>query len=137
MSIGCSRYFLRLPSRMSREMPVARPGMLENMRLTCTSSRYAIMRSREKPAIWRWPELVEVLGHSLGELQLEQLGAAELLGDAGERPVVEQLAVRDDQHAPAQRLDVAHVMTRQQHGHAAAGVVLAQALLDRHLGDHV
>jgi len=26
MSIGCSRYFLRLPSRMSRAMPVARPG---------------------------------------------------------------------------------------------------------------
>ena len=39
MSIGCSRYFLRLPSRMSRAMPVASPGMLENIRLMCTSSR--------------------------------------------------------------------------------------------------
>ena len=39
MSIGCSRYFLRLPSRMSRAIPVAKPGMLENMRLTCTSNR--------------------------------------------------------------------------------------------------
>ena len=39
MLSGCNRYFLSVPSRISRAMPVARPGMLLNMRLMWTSSR--------------------------------------------------------------------------------------------------
>ena len=37
MSIGWMRYFLTVPSRMSRAMPEARPGMLENARLIIVS----------------------------------------------------------------------------------------------------
>ena len=45
--------------------------------------------------------------------------------------------MRDDQHPRAERLDVAHVVAGQEHRHAAPGVVVAQALLDRHLRHHV
>ncbi len=34
MSIGWIRYFLTVPSRMSRAMPEASPGILENARVT-------------------------------------------------------------------------------------------------------
>ena len=37
MSIGWMRYFLTVPLRMSRAMPVARPGMLENARAIIVS----------------------------------------------------------------------------------------------------
>ena len=37
MSIGWIRYFLISPSRICRAMPEARPGMLENARLTIVS----------------------------------------------------------------------------------------------------
>ncbi len=37
MSTGCSRYFLIVPSRMSRAMLEASPGMLEKARLTLVS----------------------------------------------------------------------------------------------------
>ena len=37
MSIGWMRYFLTVPSRMSRAMPVASPGMLENDRTIIVS----------------------------------------------------------------------------------------------------
>ncbi len=39
MSIGWRRYLLSVPSRMSRAMPPARPGMLENIRLMFTRRR--------------------------------------------------------------------------------------------------
>ena len=39
MSTGWIRYRLSVPSRMSRAMPPARPGMLENIRLMWVSSR--------------------------------------------------------------------------------------------------
>ena len=39
MSSGWIRYRLSVPSRMSRAIPPARPGMLENIRLMCVSSR--------------------------------------------------------------------------------------------------
>ena len=37
MSMGWMRYFLIVPSRMSRAMPVARPGMLEKARTIMVS----------------------------------------------------------------------------------------------------
>ena len=37
MSTGCSKYFLIVPSRMSRAMLEARPGMLEKALLTMVS----------------------------------------------------------------------------------------------------
>ncbi len=52
-------------------------------------------------------------------------------------PSIDELAVGDDEDAVAEGLDVAHVVAGQEHGHAAARVVLAQAFLDRHLGHDV
>ena len=37
MSIGWMRYFLTVPSRISRAMPEASPGMLEKARLSIVS----------------------------------------------------------------------------------------------------
>ena len=73
----------------------------------------------------------------VGELEPHQLGLAEPVGDPRERAVVDERAVRDDQHPRAERLDVAHVVARQEHRHPAPGVVVAQAFLDRHLRHHV
>ncbi len=38
MSTGCVRYFLMLPSRTSRAMPLDSSGMLENARASITKS---------------------------------------------------------------------------------------------------
>ena len=43
MSMGWIRYRLSVPSRTSRAIPPASPGMLENIRLMCVSRRYAII----------------------------------------------------------------------------------------------
>src|SRR2546423_1760635 len=104
MSIGCSRYFLRLPSRMARAIPAARP------RLGLPSA--VPLETDHRPAVANDLAGVVKVGRrlALAELQLDELGLAELLGDARQRPVVNELAVRDDQHARAQGLDVAHVM---------------------------
>src|SRR5260370_40732115 len=50
-SNGCMRYFLSDPSRISCAMLMASPGMLENMRLIWTRSRYEIIWWNENPRI--------------------------------------------------------------------------------------
>src|SRR5262245_53057343 len=67
----------------------------------------------------------------------ERALAAETLADAGDRAVVELAPVVDDDHARAERLDVVHVMRRQQDRHAALGVDRAQEFADARLGDDI
>ena len=58
-------------------------------------------------------------------------------GQRPQRAVVEDRAVVDHDHALAQRLHVGHVVAGQQHGRAAAGVVLGQERPDPLLHGHV
>ena len=71
--------------------------------------------------------------------QVDHQGArgAALLVQPGEGPVVDRGAVVDDDHPPAQRLDVLEVVGGEQQGGAALGVEGAQELAQPALAHHV
>src|SRR5207248_9187073 len=81
---------------------------------------------------------LQVVGRrAVGKLQMQELDTPKLIRDTLQVAVVKYVAVADYQHTPAEGLDVAHVVTGQEHGHAAGLVVFAQALLDLDLADDV
>src|SRR5262249_41617094 len=83
-------------------------------------------------------ELRQLRWHTVAvELQLYQFGLAKLLHNASEGTVINQFAVRDDQHARAKGFHVTHVMTGEKHRDAACRVVVLQAFLNGMLGNHV
>src|SRR5260370_30347777 len=71
------------------------------------------------------------------EMELHQLGAAELFRDLGQRAVIDHFTMTDYQYPGAESLDIAHVMAGQEHGDAVANVVIAQAFLDGGLSDDI
>ena len=67
---------------------------------------------------------VDAVGVSVAQRRHEPFVGSEPLGEAGERAVVEELPLMDDEHALAERDDVVHVVAREQDGRAAPVVVL-------------
>ena len=67
----------------------------------------------------------------------DPLVGGELLLDAGQRAVVDQLALTDDHDPLAEALDVLHVVAGDQHGRAVLLAVLEDELADRALGGQV
>ena len=77
------------------------------------------------------------VGVAVLERDADGLVRGELVGERRERAVEQDPAVVDHDHPLAERLDVGHVVARQEHGRAVAAVVLgherADALLHRHV----
>ena len=74
---------------------------------------------------------------AVAEQQRQHFVAAEAVDDAGERAVVDDLAVVDDDHAAAERGHVFHVVAGQQDRDPADFLVVLQEFLDVVLGDDV
>ena len=77
------------------------------------------------------------VGRTVEQRDADRLGRRELVGQRGEGAVEQDPAVVDDDHPLAQRLDVGHVVARQQHRRARPLVVLGEERADPLLGGDV
>ena len=73
----------------------------------------------------------------VGEIDRQPALAGDARAQLGERAVGQDLAVADHDHARAQRLDVVHVVRREDHRHAALAVEPLDEVADRELRDGV
>ena len=73
----------------------------------------------------------QIAGHAtVGELQGKDFMAAEAVDDAGQRAVVHDVAVGDDDDAFAKGDDIFHVMAREQDGDLALLLIVLEEFLD-------